>query len=73
MVGRKYMEMLPGPFPDFLGGTWGRGWGGGGGGGVRRGEEQLFSMETYKSQCLFIHLTTSMCPPLTDEEQKQYS
>ena len=26
MVNRKYMEMLPGPFPDFLGGAWGRGY-----------------------------------------------
>ena len=26
MVDRKCTEALPGPFPDFLGGAWGRGY-----------------------------------------------
>ena len=26
MVDRKYMETLPGPFPNFLGGAWGQGY-----------------------------------------------
>ena len=26
MVDRKYTEALPGPFPDFSGGAWGRGY-----------------------------------------------
>ena len=26
MVDRKYTETLPGPFPDFSGGAWGRGY-----------------------------------------------
>ena len=40
---RESLQGTPGPFPDFLGGAWGRGYVvGGGGGGGRGGERCLY-------------------------------